>query len=77
MNDKGMIAPYLASFLVNLYKPENTSRFGSKKDLNSTRKNNFLINRGIPVTLYSNMLKFRDSNKSFKLDREVLETITN
>ena len=76
MNDKGMIAPYLASFLVNLYKPENTSGFGFKKDPNSTSKNNFLINGGIAVTLYSNMLKFRD-NKSFKLDREVLETITN
>ena len=25
MNDKGMRAPYFASFLVNLFKPENTS----------------------------------------------------
>ena len=27
INDKGMIAPYLASSLVNLFKPENTSQF--------------------------------------------------
>ena len=27
MNDKGMIAPYLASSLVNLFKPENESQF--------------------------------------------------
>ena len=27
MNDKGMIAPYLASSLVNLFKPENKSEF--------------------------------------------------
>ena len=37
----------------------------------------FLINGGIPVTLYSNMLTFRDSNKSFKLNGDLLETITN
>ena len=27
MNDKGMIAPYLATSLVNLFKPENKSQF--------------------------------------------------
>ena len=27
MNDKGMIAPYLASSSVNLIKPENKSQF--------------------------------------------------
>ena len=37
----------------------------------------FLINEGIPVTLFSNMLLFRDSNKSFKLDGDFLETMTN
>ena len=39
--------------------------------------NDFSINGGIPVTLYSNMLTFRDSNKSFKLDGDLLETMTN
>ena len=76
MNEKGLIAPYLASSLVNLFKPENESQFRLKKDLNSTRMNDFLIN-GIPVTLYSNMITFRDSNKSFKLDGDLLEAITN
>ena len=77
MNDSGMIAPYLASSLVNVFKPENKSQFRLKKDLNSTKMNDFLINEGIPVTLVSNMLIFRDSNKSFKLDGDLLETITN
>ena len=77
MNDKGMIAPYLASSLVNLCKPENKSQFRLKKDLNSTKMNAFMINGGIPVTLFSNMLTFRDSNKIFKLDGDLLETITN
>ena len=77
MNDKGMITSYLASSLVNLFKPENKSQFRLKKDLNSTKMNEFLINKGIPVTLVSNLLIFRDSNKSFKLEGDLLETITN
>ena len=74
MNNKGKIAPYLASSLVILYRPENESQFRLIKDLNSTKMNVFLINDGIPVTLYSNMLTFRDSNKTFKLDGDLLET---
>ena len=31
MNDKGLISPYLASSLVNLFKPENKSQFRFKK----------------------------------------------
>ena len=77
MNDSGLIAPYLASSLVNVFKPENKSQFRLKKDLNSTKMNDFLINEGVPVTLVSNMLIFRDSNKSFKLDGDLLETMTN
>ena len=61
MNEKGLIAPYLASSLVNLFKPENKSQFRFKKDFNSTKMNDFLINEGIPVTLFSNMIVFRDS----------------
>ena len=38
---------------------------------------NFLINGGIPVTLFSNMITFRDRNKSFKLDGDLLESMTN
>ena len=77
MNDKGLITPYLASSSVNLFKPENKSQFQLINDQNSVRMNNFLINGGIPVSLYSNMLIFRDSNKSFKVDGDLLETMTN
>ena len=76
MNDKGVIAPYLASSLVNLFKPENKSQFRITKDLNSTKMNDFLINGGKPVTLFSNMIIFRDSKKSFELDGDFLETMT-
>ena len=57
-----MIAPNLASPLVNVSKPENKGQFKQIKDQNSMRMNKFLINAGIPVSLYSNMLTFRDSN---------------
>ena len=73
-----MIAPFLASSLVNLFKPENKSLFKvKKKEQNSIRMNDFLINSGKPVSLYFNMVTFRDSNNFFKLDGDLLETITN
>ena len=59
-----MIAPYLASSLVSLFKPENKNLFKLTKDHNSIRMIDFLINGGIPFTLYSNMLTFRYSNQS-------------
>ena len=39
--------------------------------------NEFLITGCIPVTLSSNMLTFRDTNKSFLLDGNLLETMRN
>ena len=72
-----MVAPYFASSLVNLSKPENKSHFKEIKDTNSIRMSDFLINGGISVTLYSIMLTFRESKRSFKLDGDLLETITN
>ena len=39
--------------------------------------NDFLIHGKIPVTLYSNMLTFRDSKSSFKTDGDLLKTMTN
>ena len=77
MNDNGMIAPYSTSCLVNLFRLENTSQFKLTKHPNSIRMNDFLLNRSIPVTPYSNVLTFRDSSKSLKTDRNVLRTITN
>ena len=77
MDEKGLIAPYLASSLVNLFKPENKSQFRLRKDFNSTKMNNFLIHGSIPVSIHSNMITFRDSNKSFRLDADLLKMITN
>ena len=68
MNDKGMIAPYLASSLVEVFKKDNKSQFRLRKDPNSTKMNDFLIHGTFPVTIFSNMIIFRDSNKTFRLD---------
>ena len=77
MDEKGLIAPYLASSLVNLFKPENKSQFRLRKDPNSTKMNDFLIHGKIPITLFSNMITFRDTNKSFTLEGDLLKLITN
>ena len=39
--------------------------------------NGFLINGGIPVSIYDNILTFKDTNRSFRLDGDLLETMTN
>ena len=42
MNDNSMIAPYLASYLVKIFKPENKSQFQLIEDHISIRMNDFL-----------------------------------
>ena len=77
MDEKGMIASYLASSLVEVFKKDNKSQFRLRKDPNSTKLNDFLIHGTIPVTIFSNMIVFRDSNKSFRLEGDLLKVITN
>ena len=77
MNDKGMIAPCLAGSLVEVFKSDNKSQFRLKEDPDSTKINDFLIHGNIPVTIFSNMITFRDSMKTFKLEGDLLKVITN
>ena len=77
LNDKGMIAPFLVSSLVEVFKSDNKSQFRLRKDPDSTKRNDFLIHGKIPVTIFSNMITFRESNKTFKLEGDVLKVITN
>ena len=77
MNDKVMIASYLALPLVEVFKKDNKSQFRIRKDPNSTKLNDFLIHGTIPVTIYSNMITFRDTNKTFRLEDDLLKVITN
>ena len=77
MNDRGILATYLMSPLSKITNPENKSQFRLEKDHNSNRKNDLLMKNKIPITLYGNMLTFRDTNKQFELTGDLLEMITN
>ena len=77
MNDRGILATYLMSPLSRITKPDNASQFRLVKDSSSNRVNDLKINKTIPITLYGNMLTFRDTNKQFELKGDLLEMITN
>ena len=77
MNDRGILATYLMSPLSRITNPENVSQFKLVKDPSSNRVNDLKINKTIPITLYGNMLTFRDTNKQFELKGDLLEMITN
>ena len=77
MNDRGILATYLMSSLSRITNQENSSQFKLVKDHNSNRVNDLKINKTIPITLYGNMLTFRDTNKQFELKGDLLEMITN
>ena len=77
MNDRGIVATYLMSPLSRLTNPENTSQFRLEKDSSSNRVNDLKIHNSIPITLYGNMLTFRDTNKQFELKGDLLKMITN
>ena len=75
--DSGMITPFLASSLINRFKPENKSQFKFIKDQKSLRMKDFFIKTSIPVTLYCKMITFRDRDNSLKPDGDLLKTETN
>ena len=77
MNDRGILATYLMSPLSRITNPEISSQFKPVKDPSSNRVNDLKINTTIPITLYGNMLTFRDTNKQFELKGDLLEMITN
>ena len=53
--------------LSKITNPENTTQFIFVKDSNSNRINDLEINKTIPITLYNNLLTFRDTGKKFEL----------
>ena len=77
MDEKGMIASYLASSLAEVFKKDNKSQFRLRKDPDSTKLNDFLIHGRKPVTIFSNMITFRDTDKTFRLEGDLLKVITN
>ena len=77
MNDRGILATYLMPPLSKITNPENTTKFKLIKDSTSHRVNDLKLNNSIPITLYNNLLTFRDTNKQFELKGDLLKMITN
>ena len=77
MNDRGIIASYLLSPLAKVTNSENFSPFKLVKDSDSNRVNDLLIHNTTPVTLYDNLLTFRETGKDFELKADLLKKITN
>ena len=67
MNNRGIKASYLLSPPSKITNPENTSQFKLVKDPSSIRVNDLLIHNTIPITLYNNMLTFRDTGRELEL----------
>ena len=72
MNDKGLID----SSLIEVIKSDNKGQFRLTKDPDSTKTNDFLINEKVPVTIFSNMLTFRNTKKVFKIEGDLYKVIT-
>ena len=72
VNDKGLID----SSLIEVIKSDNKGQFRLTKDPNSTKTNDFSINEKVPVTIFSNMLTFRDTKKVFKIEGDLYKVIT-
>ena len=77
MNVRGLSAPYLMSPLSKITNAENTTQFKLVDDHNSNRVNDLLIKNTIPITLYNNMLTFRDTAREFEMKGDFLKKITN
>ena len=72
MSDKGLID----SSLIEVIKSDNKGQFRLTKDPNSTKTNDFLINEKVPVTIFSNMLTFRNTKKVFEIEGDLYKVIT-
>ena len=69
LNDRGIIASFLMSPLSKITNPGNPTQFKLVKDSNSKRLNALLKHNTIPVTSYENLLTFRDTGKTFWIER--------
>ena len=77
MNDRGILASYLMSLYLKSLIRKTQPNFELVKDSTSNRVNDLKINKTVPITLYNNMLTFRDTGKEFELKGELLKMITN
>ena len=77
MNDRVTQATFLLSPLFNITNLEKISQFKLRKDRQSNRVDDLLINKTIPVTLFNDLLTFRDTDTKFELKGDHWKMITN
>ena len=77
LNDRGISASYLMSPLSKTTNLENASHFNLVKDSSSNGVNDLKVNKTIPITLYNNLLTFRDTGKQSELKGDLLKMMTN
>ena len=65
------------SFSSKITNPKNSRQFKLVKDSNSNRVNDLKINKTIPITLYNNLLLFRDTGKEIELKGDLSKMIHN
>ena len=76
MSDRGIIATYILSLIINRINPDDTSQFKLLEDPDSNKVNDLLLNNTLPVVLHDKLLTFRDTHKKFKLHGKFLKMIT-
>ena len=77
MHVRNIISSYLSSPLSKIANPEHTSQYIVVNDRSSNRVIDLLMNKAKPVTLYNNLLTFRDADKKLKLHGDLFRMITN
>ena len=77
MNDRGLLASYLLFPSSKVTNPEHNSLFTLVEDPSANGVNDLLINKTKSVTLNDNLLTFRDTDKKFDLQGDLLKLITN
>ena len=77
MNDRGVSANYLMPPLSKITNPENITQFKLVKYANSIRVNDLNINNSIPITLYDNLITFRETGKEIELKGDLFKMKTN
>ena len=66
----------MLSLLSKITNPEQSCQFKLVKDPDSKKVTDLLLNKTIPVTLFDSLLTFRDTNRMFKLQGDLLKIIT-
>ena len=77
LNNRGVLASCLLSPLSKTPNPGDTSQFKLINYPDSNQVNRLLINKTIPVTLYTSLLTFCGTDKKSKLEGDVVKMITN